>query len=94
MDLLPGAQDQRKTNLDWEERTIQVENIRDVPTTFQLDTHGFCSRPLPGFTELSDEDTVISKYIPAVKKMLQTELQDVGTVFVFDWRVITNYARL
>ncbi|KAJ0115042.1 hypothetical protein J7T55_001450 [Diaporthe amygdali] len=86
-DLLPDATDQRKTNLVWEEKQIPIRNIRDDAQGFQLDSHGFTTRRLPGFTDLLDRETITGKYIPAIKDMLKTELQDVGTVFVFDWRI-------
>jgi len=86
-DLLPDAKDQRKTNLLWDEKDITVEDFRDRADEFQLDTHGFTTRKIPGFTELPDKETIERKYIPAVRQMLQDELEDVGTVFVFDWRV-------
>ncbi|KAI2462935.1 hypothetical protein F4781DRAFT_426776 [Annulohypoxylon bovei var. microspora] len=87
MDLLPGANDQRKTNLVWEEKDIVVEDFRDRANDFQLDNCGFTTRRLPGYTELSEKDVIQEEYIPAVKSMLQESLEDVGTVFVFDWRV-------
>ncbi|OTA96831.1 hypothetical protein M434DRAFT_392516 [Hypoxylon sp. CO27-5] len=87
MDILPDAQDRRKTNLVWDEKDVLVEDFRERADDFQIDTHGFTTRRLPGFTELSDKDVIQTEYIPAVKKMLQESLQDVGTVFVFDWRV-------
>ncbi|CAJ2509468.1 Uu.00g144940.m01.CDS01 [Anthostomella pinea] len=87
MDLLPDAKDLRKTNISWDEEVIGVQDFRDQATDFHLDTHGFTSRRLPGFTELSDKDTIQGKYIPEIKAMLQRELGDVGTVFVFDWRI-------
>ncbi|KAH8652628.1 hypothetical protein BGZ60DRAFT_533491 [Tricladium varicosporioides] len=87
MDLLPDAQDQRKTNLEWDEKVVVVEDFRDRAQDFQLDTHGFTTRRLAGFTELPDKDVIQEKYIPAVKEMLQKEVDDVGTVFVFDWRI-------
>lgn len=88
-DLLPDAVDQRKTNLSWEDKEIALQNIRDNAEKFRLDSHGFTTSPLPGFTELSEREEITEKYMPAIKEMLQTKLQDVGTVFVFDWRVCT-----
>ncbi|KAI3318885.1 hypothetical protein HD806DRAFT_304982 [Xylariaceae sp. AK1471] len=87
MDLLPDAEDRRKTNLVWDEKQIEVENFRDQAPKFQLDTHGFATFRLPGFRLLPDRDTIMEKYLPAVKDMLQSQLQDVGTVFVYDWRI-------
>ncbi|KAI0964965.1 hypothetical protein F4678DRAFT_468040 [Xylaria arbuscula] len=86
-DLLSESKDQRTTNLVWDERKIQVHDFRARADEFQLDTHGFATRRLPGFRELSDRDTIVTQYLPAVQKMLQSQLQDVGTVFVYDWRI-------
>lgn len=86
-DLSPDAVDQRKANITWEERQIQVHDLRNSAHKFQLDTHGFTVRCLPRFTELPDRESITEEYIPAIKKMLQAELEEVGTIFVFDWRV-------
>lgn len=86
-DLSSDAVDQRKTNLAWEEKQIQLHDFRHNADRFQLDTHGFTIRCFPGFTELPDRESITEGYISAIKEMLQTELEEVGTVFVFDWRV-------
>ncbi|KAK9776459.1 putative Major facilitator superfamily (MFS) profile domain-containing protein [Seiridium cardinale] len=86
-DLLPSALDKRKTNLSWDERTIQVEDFRPQAQNFSLDSHGFTTRLLPGFTNISGKDEVNDAYIPAVKKMIKEQVADVGTIFVFDWRI-------
>ncbi|XXH05945.1 hypothetical protein Hte_012388 [Hypoxylon texense] len=86
MDLLPNAQDQRRTNLLWEEKTVHVEDFRNQ-VEYQLDSHGFTACHLPGFAELPDESTIKEKYLPAVRGMLERELDSVGTVFIFDWRI-------
>lgn len=86
-DVLQESVDQRKTNLIWEEKNIQVQDIGDNAHNFGLDSHGFTTCHFPGFAELLDTDAVTGEYIPAIKKMLQTELEDVGTVFIYDWRV-------
>ncbi|KAI0506382.1 hypothetical protein F5B22DRAFT_451839 [Xylaria bambusicola] len=86
-ELLPESNDQRKTNLVWDERQIEVKNFRANAERYQLDTHGFSTRHLPGFRDLMDKETIIEKYLPAVQEMLQSQLQDVGTVFVYDWRI-------
>jgi hypothetical protein len=69
------------------EEEIQVQDCRDNAHEFGLDSHGFMIRRLPDFAELPDRGAITGEYIPAIKKMLRTELEDVGTVFVFDWRV-------
>ncbi|RWA11196.1 hypothetical protein EKO27_g3895 [Xylaria grammica] len=86
-ELLPESQDRRTTNLVWDERRIRVTDFRAHTDKFQLDTHGFTARHLPGFRELPDRDAITREYLPAVQEMLKSELEDVGTVFVFDWRI-------
>lgn len=86
-DILQESADQRKTNLIWEDKNIQVQDIRDNAHNFGLDSHGFTICRCPRFAELPDTDAVTGEYIPAIKKMLKTELKEVGTVFVYDWRV-------
>lgn len=86
-DLLEESEDQRRTNLTWEERRIQVHDVRHNAHGFQLDSHGFTICQLPGFTELPNKKTISREYIPAIENMLQKQLDDVVTVFVFDWRV-------
>lgn len=86
MELPLEAPDQRKTNLTWDEKDVTVTDFRDNAADFQLDTHGFATRKLEGFTELENDKDINARYIPEVKRMLETELGDVGTVFVFDWR--------
>src|SRR5436305_593967 len=87
MDLLPGSEDRRKTNLVWEEKQIEVKDFRDEASKYHLDTHGFATCRLPGFRLLPDRDVITEEYLPAVKDMLRSSLDDVGTVFVYDWRV-------
>ncbi|PSN60877.1 methyltransferase CmcJ [Corynespora cassiicola Philippines] len=86
MDLSPHATDQRKTNLEWEEKEIAITDFRGKEG-FQLDTQGFTMRNIEGFTELTIGEDICQNYIPAVKKLLKRELEDVETVFVFDWRL-------
>ncbi|KAI0433183.1 hypothetical protein F5Y09DRAFT_299959 [Xylaria sp. FL1042] len=86
-DLLPESKDQRTTNLVWDERQIEVHDFRANANQFQLDSHGFTTCHLPGFNGFLDRDTITTQYLPAVQDMLQSHLQDVGTVFVYDWRI-------
>jgi hypothetical protein len=86
-DVLPNSPDQRKTNLLWDQKQIELEDFREKAAEFELDTHGFTTHRLSGFDDLLDKNTAVSHYLSAVEKMLQEELQDAGTVFIFDWRV-------
>lgn len=85
--LLEDSVDQRKSNLAWHEEQVEVQDCRKNAAEFGLDSHGFAIRRMPTFAELPDREAVIGEYIPAIRNMLQTELEDVGTVFLFDWRV-------
>ncbi|POS75728.1 methyltransferase CmcJ [Diaporthe helianthi] len=85
--LNEDSADQRKSNLAWHEEQVEVQDCRNNVHEFGLDSHGFAIRRLPTFTELPDREAVIGEYLPAIKKMLQAELEDVGTVFLFDWRI-------
>ncbi|KJZ76462.1 hypothetical protein HIM_04191 [Hirsutella minnesotensis 3608] len=84
--LRPDSKDRRTTNLEWDERAITVQDCRGM-NDLHLDTHGFMSFHLPGFDELPGEEFIRNQYVPAVKEMLKSHLEGVGTVFVFDWRV-------
>jgi hypothetical protein len=86
-DLLPDAQDRRKDNLAWDVKNILVEDIRDREDEFQLDTSGFTTIQLPGFTNLTDHETIVKQYIPAVRKVVEEKLQGARTILVMDWRV-------
>ncbi len=85
--LLPDSQDRRKSNLAWDEREVLVEDLRGQERDFQMDASGFATCQLPGFADLSDPEAIREEYLPAVEDMLRRELDDVGTVVVFDWRV-------
>jgi len=85
--VLPNSPDQRKTNLLWDQKQVELEDFREKAIEFELDTHGFTTRCLPGFDDLLDKETAVSRYLSAIEKMLQDKLDDVGTVFIFDWRV-------
>jgi hypothetical protein len=77
----------RNTNLAWEERNITVEDFRGNPSYYDIDNHGFTSRKLPGYSDISNTLLIEKEYIPAVRRLLYEEIADAGTVFIFDWRV-------
>ncbi|KAG6356395.1 hypothetical protein INS49_015783 [Diaporthe citri] len=90
-DLMTESVDHRKTNLTWEEKEIAVQDLQGDAHSFGLDSRDFTMCRLPELTELSDGEIIAGKYIPAIKRMLKAELEDVGTVFVFDWRIRESY---
>jgi hypothetical protein len=77
----------RSTNLDWEEKHITVTDFRGDPDYQDIDNHGFISRELHGFKDIPDTSRIETVYLPAVSRLLRREIADVGTVFIFDWRV-------
>ncbi|KAF2469391.1 methyltransferase CmcJ [Lindgomyces ingoldianus] len=83
---LDTEEDQQNTNLAWEEKFVTVQDFRGCDEYSNLDAHGFTSRTLPGFEHLETRDDIETGYIPAVEEMLKREIEDVGTIFVFDWR--------
>lgn len=68
-------------------KEIRVEDFRDNPKFKDIDDHGFMSRKLPEFKFLQDATEIVENYIPAVEDLLRREVADVGTVFIYDWRV-------
>jgi hypothetical protein len=88
-----NAKGQCYSNLQFEERSITVENIRGYEESFELDKHGFIVRRFPkGALCLLDpiisKENVVSNYFPAVDKLLRTEVEGVDRTFLLDWRVI------
>lgn len=78
---------QRNTNLRWEEQDVTVEDIRDDLDYVNIDDHGFTTRNLLGFDCLNSAEEIESWYLPAVEQLLRAEMDDAGTVFIYDWRV-------
>lgn len=89
-DLRSDSEDRRTTNLDWDDCLVNVRDFRDISEFFNLDTHGFASFPLHGFDKMPGEDFIRQRYLPAIEDMLKSQLEGVGTVFIFDWRVSTT----
>ncbi len=87
LDIPSDAPDQRKTNLVFEAKTVQVKNVRGREQDFELDTNGFCYRTMNGFEDLSSKSEVADGYIPAVEQLLKDVVEDADKVFIFDWRV-------
>jgi hypothetical protein len=82
-----SARGQRNTNLEWEEKVVEVVDFRDDEDYYDIDNHGFTYRILKDFWRLENTQVIEDFYIPAVRELLQREIYDAGTVFVYDWRV-------
>ncbi|TEY29811.1 hypothetical protein BOTCAL_0918g00040 [Botryotinia calthae] len=90
LEINAESNEQRTSNLQFEEKSIAVENIRGYEHLFELDKHGFIIRPFPSAPScLRDinRETVVSSYFPAVDELLRQELEDVDRTFLLDWRV-------
>jgi hypothetical protein len=91
-----GAKDQRTTNLIYEDRTINVVDIRGEESTYSLDDHGFTYRHHEStFDDFEKRDAVETEYLPEMERVLKSEVDGVDKVYFFDWRVnCTISARL
>ncbi|KAF2000919.1 methyltransferase CmcJ [Amniculicola lignicola CBS 123094] len=82
-----AADGERNTNLSWEEKDLTISDFRAHKEFQDIDNHGFTSRKIVGFKNLADRNKIEKLYIPTVERLLQSEIEDVGTVFIFDWRI-------
>jgi len=86
--LPPGAEDQRTTNLVFDDVVVEVEDVRSAAFSPTLDGHGFmfriCPSVLPGFT---DQKMVEEQYFLEVEKLIKANVVDAKQVYIFDWRL-------
>ena len=77
------------TNLVFEEDTIvPVYNIRNVPTTFTLNAHGFqLCKDDSEFSLFDDVGKIEETYLPEVKAMVEKHVEGSDHIVFFDWRV-------
>ena len=83
------ATDKRTTNLAFENVKVEVQDVRQFPTThFQLNQHGFtyCSHHLQP-DQLMNQTSIEDLYLPEMESLIRVNLEDVDRVFFFDWRV-------
>lgn len=90
LDLPPDVADQRRTNLAFETRMVEVKNIRGHEKCFDLDENGFIYRTMDGFEDLKDKTEVTGQYLPAIEQLLRKEVEHADRIFIFDWRVRTT----
>lgn len=86
------ALDQRRTNLQFEEKEHPIQDIRDNIASFSLDKQGFMIKDWPtslSIEEFSDRSTVEAKYYPEIDALIRSEFEDVVHYYIFDWRVGT-----
>jgi len=90
LDIPAEAEDQRESNLAFEEVEHQITDIRGKEKEFSLDKNGFQFAHMPvGERELNikDRQLVEFEYLPKVEKLVKTEVAGADKVFIFDWRV-------
>ena len=85
--------DQRRTNLEFEERQISFEDLRNndpVRSAYTLDGQGFSLRNLQSSIpeeSFSDRALIEKKFLPQVEQLLRSEIPDITAYYVFDWRL-------
>ena len=86
--LSPSAEDQRTTNLVFDDEVVEVEDVRSTAFSPTLDGHGFmfrtCPSVLPDFT---DQKIVEEQYFLEVEKLIKTNVEDAKQIYIFDWRL-------
>ena len=88
IDIPADAPDQRKTNISFTPKAVEVSDVRGLENSLTLDTHGFKLARLVFERTLATTVDVETAYFAALKDLLQRELgEDLDRVFFFDWRV-------
>ena len=84
----PGTEDDRATNLVFETKSVNVQDIRGLHTAPSLDSHGFriveCATQV---TDFSDPVSVNERYLAECEKLLRSTVEGADEVLCFDWRV-------
>jgi hypothetical protein len=83
----PAGQPQRNYGTD--SQILDINDIRDSPTTFSLDTAGFAALPdIPSvlsYEDFEDDETIKAKYYPEIEKLLLEKTPGApNRVFIFD----------
>ncbi|MCJ1281118.1 hypothetical protein MMC26_000436 [Xylographa opegraphella] len=83
------ALDQRRTNLVFHTVGTQaIEDVRGDEEQYTLDRHGFTYRRAPfAFAGFHDKSQILETFLPWAERILRKEVEDVGRVFIFDWRL-------
>lgn len=79
----------KDTNLCFKESPeLVVNDLRGQEKDFNLDRNGFsvCTHET-AVTRFGTAEEIEQVYLPEIEAMLKREVEDVGRVFFFDWRV-------
>ena len=82
--------DQRITNLEFEENTVEFHDIRETEHQPTLDNNGFTVRRYPSALEDGDflsRPVVESTYFQEMETILKQEDPSIDRIFFFDYRV-------
>jgi hypothetical protein len=94
-----SSADQRRTNLEFEDREVAFEDIRcnapvdsnaPVGSNYTLDDQGFAIRNFQSVIpeqDFSDRTVVEKKFLPQVEQLLRSEIPEITAIYVFDWRL-------
>jgi hypothetical protein len=86
----------RDTNIVFGQGTEEIiHDCRGKEGDFTLDEHGFSFVTHHSqMVSWDDSDTVKEVYLKEVEEVLRQQVDDVGQVFFFDWRVCDNAFRV
>ncbi|KAL8834254.1 MAG: hypothetical protein Q9170_003841 [Blastenia crenularia] len=85
------AEDQRDTNLVFEQLCLVVHDVRRLPAKFSLDANGFVYRQhVTKTTDFASRKTVEQSYLPEIEELLKREVEGADRIFFFDWRLRRN----
>jgi len=96
VEIPKDAPDQRRNNLEFEEKTHVIHDIRDNVSLYTLDDNGFMIRPFStalSFDSFTDRLAIERTYLPEVEQLIRKEVVDVERVFFFDWRIRSSDAK-
>ncbi|KAH6722503.1 hypothetical protein BKA61DRAFT_569031 [Leptodontidium sp. MPI-SDFR-AT-0119] len=84
----PESEDDRATNLVFETKSVDLQDIRELDTSPTLDSHGF--QIVESATQITDFQipvVVNEKYLAECERVLKATVGDADEVFCCDWRV-------
>jgi len=88
IDIPEDAPDQRSTNLEYEDKEVEFQDVRGKEQAYTLNDHGFTYRHYDfGFDEYEDREAVEKRYLPKVEDFIRKEVDEVDKIFIFDWRL-------
>jgi hypothetical protein len=79
------AEDQRDTNLVFEDAEVHIEDVRTSERNFSLDETGFqFEKHVTSVKDFTNRKTVDEIYLPELEKLLRSKVDGIDRVFFFD----------